>query len=138
MSEEFKDQLKQVSANLTNINATLQTISKLIEAGKISVVDDTEGVENPASISLNGDIVGAVLRPVINTLSRRKESTLAIKEQILNALEDEMSGSQESTEKLDEDPRRELPVAVEVSENQENQENQENPEKPDKLRPTRK
>lgn len=90
MSQEFKDQLKQASANLQNINATLQTISALIEAGKINVSDATEGVENPNSISLNGEIVGSVLRPVISTLNRRKENTLAIKEQILAALESEV------------------------------------------------
>lgn len=92
MSEELRDQLKQASANLQNINATLTTVSKLIEAGKVSVADATEGVEEPAMITLNGEIVGAVLRPVTATLNRRKEQMLSIKEQILTALESEASG----------------------------------------------
>jgi len=92
MSQELRDQLKQVSVNLQNINATLTTVSKLIEVGKVSVSDATEGVEEPAMITLNGEIVGAVLRPVTATLNRRKEQMLAIKEQILSALEGEFSG----------------------------------------------
>lgn len=92
MSDELRDQLKQVSANLQNINATLTTVGKLIEIGKVNVTDGTEGVENPASLTLNGEIVGAVLRPVTATLNRRKEQMLSIKEQILAALEGEISG----------------------------------------------
>ena len=92
MSQDLKDQLAMVSANLQNSNATLATVGKLTEIGKVTIADATEGVENPIALTLNGNIVADIFKPVVATLNQRKEQMLGIKEQILAALENEISG----------------------------------------------
>ena len=87
--KELKERLVGVSTQLQNLARSQATISKLIEAGKVKVVDTTaqEG-EDPAALSVTGsDAISAMMNPIVRELNLQKEKLLNFKEALLDAIE---------------------------------------------------
>jgi hypothetical protein len=88
-TKELKERLTNISSQLQNLTRSQATISKLLECGKVKVVDTTvkEG-EDPAALSVNGaDAIQEMMNPIIKQLNSQKEKLLNFKEALLNALE---------------------------------------------------
>lgn len=98
MSEELKQNLQNVSAQLQQLASTKATIQKLVENGSVRVVDATtkEG-EEPLVLSIgSSEMIDAMLAPVDREVSLRKERALNAKEALLRALEQELTGDTEA------------------------------------------
>lgn len=92
MSEELKKNLQNVTDQLQQISNNKAACDQIVgTAKKITIADSTEGVENPISLTLTGDIVKAVVAPIVDVLNRRREQLINIKEQILAQLEAELN-----------------------------------------------
>ena len=90
MAEEtLNEKLTKVSEELQNQTTTRLACDKLIEGGSVKIVDATEQKEGaePITISISGDVVANVLRPIIDLVNAKRERLLAVKEQILNQIE---------------------------------------------------
>ena len=92
MSEELKKNLQNVTDQLQQIANNKAACDQLVgTAKKITIADSTEEVENPISLTLTGDIVKAVIAPIVDVLNKRREQLINIKEQILAQLEAELN-----------------------------------------------
>lgn len=97
MSEELKTRLKEVSEELANISKTREIVDKMLqgdESGQtVQLVNaKSEDKEQPDVLTVHNEVVAAVMRPIVNITTQRRERMLAIKEQILTALEQEALG----------------------------------------------
>lgn len=91
----LSDQLTQVSQELQNQTATRLVCDKLIELANVKIVDNTpqkDGVD-PIAIAISGDVVANVLKPVIDLVNSKRERLLAIKEQILQKMQEDLAAA---------------------------------------------
>jgi 5-formyltetrahydrofolate cyclo-ligase len=90
--QELKNRLMNVSSQLQQITRSNATISKLIDTGKVRVVEIPEKQDaEPAALNVTGqEAVQAMLMPVLRELNAQKERLLNAKEALLNALEKEV------------------------------------------------
>jgi len=87
-----REDLKSVSEQLQNSTQTRNICDSMIKTQAIKIIEVRELKEGEKALELiiNGELVGAVIDPVIQLVNQRKEKLLAKKEQLLNAIEDEL------------------------------------------------
>jgi hypothetical protein len=87
-------ELKEISNQLAGLAQTKAICENMMKTQNIKIVEVREMKEGeaPSEISINGDIVIAVLEPMLRIISQRKEKLLAAKEQALNLLETQLHG----------------------------------------------
>lgn len=100
MSEEIKKQLTEVSARLQNFTSSRTTIDKLIESGSIKIIDAKDKNDEPLALDLSGEIVAAILNPVVTFINQRKEQLVNIKERLLFGLEQGIETAEEALRTL--------------------------------------
>ena len=106
MSEEIRNQLKEVSAQLQNLASTRAACSQMMQNQKIKIVDLTDESEDPLAITLQGNAASQILTPLLQGVSANREQLINIKENLLNQLsgdapiaeEEEASDSEQSQE----------------------------------------
>jgi len=87
----LQEKLAQINANLNSLKATEAACSKILENKTIKIVDLSDTSEDPLSLTLNGNAVVAVLRPIVQGVEANRNQMISIKEQLLSAIEEEIS-----------------------------------------------
>ena len=97
---EIKERITNVSAQLQQISRSQATIAKLIETGRVRVVEvPDKPEEDPAALAVTGpEAITAMLSPIAREMRAQKERLLNAKEALLNALEQEALGTGEPPE----------------------------------------
>lgn len=86
-----QEKLAQVNANLNSLKATEVACAKILENKSIKIVDLSDTSEDPLSLTLNGNAVMAVLRPIMQGVESNRNQMISIKEQLLSLIEQEMT-----------------------------------------------
>lgn len=86
-----QEKLAQVNANLNSLKATETACAKILENKTIKIVDLSDTSEDPLSLTLSGNAVVAVLRPIIQGVENNRNQMIAIKEQLLALIEQEIA-----------------------------------------------
>ncbi|MBP6914367.1 hypothetical protein KBB74_02645 [Candidatus Parcubacteria bacterium] len=86
-----QEKLAQVNANLNSLKATETACAKILENKTIKIVDLSDTSEDPLSLTLSGNAVVAVLRPIIQGVESNRNQMIAIKEQLLALIEQEIA-----------------------------------------------
>lgn len=104
MSEEIRNQLKEVSAQLQNLASTRAACSQMMQNQKIKIVDLTDESEDPLAITLQGNAASQILTPLLQGVSANREQLINIKERLLNELsgDDEQPSSESEPEQSQE------------------------------------
>jgi len=85
-----QEKLAQVNANLNSLKATEAVCTKMLENKTIKIVDLSDTSEDPTFLSLNGNAVIAVLRPIMQGVENNRAQMISIKEQLLAMIEQEI------------------------------------------------
>lgn len=100
--EELKNQLTQISQQLTNVASSKATCDKLVESGQVRVVDsnpEQEDPQNPPTLTIGSqEAVRAMLNPIIRQLDTQRERLLNAKEQVLNQITEGVDSTEETSE----------------------------------------
>lgn len=86
-----QEKLAQVNANLNSLKATEVACAKILENKSIKIVDLSDTSEDPLSLTLNGNAVVAVLRPIMQGVENNRNQMITIKEQLLALIEQEIA-----------------------------------------------
>jgi len=86
-----QEKIAQVNANLNSLKATETACAKILENKTIKIVDLSDTSEDPLSLTLSGNAVVAVLRPIIQGVESNRNQMIAIKEQLLALIEQEIA-----------------------------------------------
>ena len=95
MSEEkeltLQEKLAQVNTNLNNLKATETACADILKDKHIKIVNMADTSEDPLSLTLQGNAVVAVIRPIVQGIEANRNQLVAIKEQLLSAIEAELA-----------------------------------------------
>jgi len=96
MADEVKEltlqeKLAQVNANLNSLRATENACSEILKDKNIKIVNLADTTEDPLTLTLQGNAVVAVIRPIVQGVEANRTQLIAIKEQLLAAIEAELT-----------------------------------------------
>ena len=87
----LKEKLSQVNAQLGNLKATEAVCVEFLKDNNIRIVNAADTSDEPLSLNLTGNAVASVIRPIVQGVTQNKEQLISIKEQLLTAIEQEMT-----------------------------------------------
>ena len=95
MAEEkeltLQEKLEQVNINLNNLKATEAACAEILKDKHIKIVNMADTSEDPLSLTLQGNAVVAVIRPITQGIEANRAQLVAIKEQLLAAIEKQLT-----------------------------------------------
>lgn len=83
----LQEKLGQVNAQLANLKATEGACIEFLKDKNIKIVNAADESAEPLSLSLTGNAVASVIRPIVQGVNQNKEQLVSIKEQLLEAIE---------------------------------------------------
>lgn len=89
----LKEKLAQVNANLNSIKQTEAACAEILKDKNIKIVNLADESEEPLSLTLTGNAVTSVIRPIVTGITQNRDQLIAIKEQLLSAMEAEVTAS---------------------------------------------
>lgn len=101
MAEEQKEltlqeKLAQVNTQLNNLKATETACAEILKDKNIRIVNVADESEEPLSLTLTGSAVVSVIQPIVQGVAANRDQLVAIKEQLLAAMETQLTGTPES------------------------------------------
>lgn len=88
------ERLTQVNAQLSSLRSTEAACAEILKNKNIRITDLADESEEPLSLTLTGNAVTTVIRPVLQGVTANKDQLVAIKEQLLAMREQELSPAQ--------------------------------------------
>lgn len=89
----LQERLAQVNTQLSSLRQTEAACAEILKNKNIRIVDLADESEEPLSLTLTGNAVTTVIRPIVQGISSNKEQLITIKEQLLTVMEQEVSGT---------------------------------------------
>jgi hypothetical protein len=86
-----KEKLEQINQSLGNLRATEAACSEILKNKKIKIIDLADTSEDPLSLTLNGNAVVSVIRPIVQGVEQSRTQLVALKEQLLDLIEKEIT-----------------------------------------------
>lgn len=86
-----QEKLANVNTRLENLRMTEAACGELLKDKNIKIVNLADESEDPLSLTLNGDAVVSVIRPIAQGVVANRNQLVTIKEQLLAAVEAEMN-----------------------------------------------
>jgi hypothetical protein len=87
-----KDKLNQINSSLENLKVTESACAELLKDKKIKIVNLADTSDDPLSLTLQGNAVTSVIRPILQGVESSRLQLVSIKEQILEVIEKEING----------------------------------------------
>ena len=96
MSEETKEltnkeKLEQVNAQLNSLAATEAACEEILKDKNIKIVNLADESEDPLALTITGNAVISVIRPIVNGVQSNRAQLIKIKEQLLALIEEEVT-----------------------------------------------
>lgn len=92
----LQEKLAQVNVQLNNLKATEAACVEILKDKNIKIVNVADESDEPLSLNLTGNAVTSVIRPIVQGVTANKDQLVAIKEQLLMAMEQAMAGAPEA------------------------------------------
>jgi hypothetical protein len=86
-----KERLEEINAQLKNVNATLVVCEEIVKSKNIRIVNGADTSDQPTYITMTGDAVVEVVRPIITGVGANRAQLISAKEAVLADLEAELA-----------------------------------------------
>lgn len=87
----LQERLAQVNAQLNNLRSTEAACNELLKDKNIRITNLADESEEPLALTITGNAVTTVVRPILQGVVANKEQLVSIKEQILAAMEQSLT-----------------------------------------------
>jgi len=82
-----KERLEEINTQLKNVNATLVVCEEIVKSKNIRILNGADTSTEPVYITMTGDAVVEVVRPIITGVSANRAQLITAKEAALADLE---------------------------------------------------
>ncbi len=86
-----QEKLTQVNTQLNSLRATEAACVEILKEKNIRITNLADESEEPLSLTLTGNAVTSVIRPIVTGVTTNKDQLVAIKEQLLAIRETELT-----------------------------------------------
>ena len=86
-----KEKLAQVNLQLESLKATEVACDEILKDKNIKIVNLADTSEDPLALTITGNAVISVIRPVVNGVQSNRNQLVSIKEQLLVLIEQEIT-----------------------------------------------